>query len=95
MTSDEVACEMMAMSYQGLEQGDRGEALRPGPTDIRGAVRTPLLPLHRGPDLPHRPLPWQGDGAEPDGAEVGYYPWSYHPVASVCPVSKAALRYGT
>ena len=26
--------------------------------------------VHRGPDLPHRPLPGQGDGAEPDGAAL-------------------------
>ena len=37
-----------------------------GPRDHRGRRQG----LHRGADLPHRPLPGQGDGAEPDGAAL-------------------------
>lgn len=55
---------------QRLEQGDRGEAVRPGPGELAGAVSPPVLPVHGGPDLPHRPLPGQGDGPEPHGAQV-------------------------
>ena len=37
---------------------------RPGP------LRRPVDGVRGGPDLPHRPLPGQGDGAEPAGAAV-------------------------
>ena len=55
---------------EGLDAPDRREAVRPRPRlgarperDARGA-------LHRGPDLPHRPLPRQGNGPEHAGAAV-------------------------
>lgn len=55
---------------QRLEQGDCRKAIWARSSELRRAVYSPLSPLHRRPDLPHRSLPGQGDGAEPDGAQV-------------------------
>lgn len=55
---------------QRLEQGDRREAIWARPPELRRAVHSPVLALHRRPDLPHRSLPGQGNGAEPNGAQV-------------------------
>src|SRR5215210_3569876 len=44
-----------------------GEAVRAGPGERQGAQRGDPAPLRRGPDLPHRPLPRQGDGPEHPG----------------------------
>lgn len=58
------------LAKQRLEQADCWEALRPWPRELTGAVSPPVLPVHREPDLPHRPLPGQRDGPEPNGSEV-------------------------
>lgn len=55
---------------QRLEQGNCWEALWPWPPELTGAVSAPVLHVHRGPDLPHRPLPGQRNGPEPHGAQV-------------------------
>lgn len=55
---------------QRLEQGDCRKTIWTRSSKLRRAVHSPLLALHRRPDLPHRSLPWQGNGAEPNGAQV-------------------------
>lgn len=55
---------------QRVEQDNCWEALRPRPPELTGAVSPPVHPVHRGADLPHRPLPGQRDGPEPHGAPV-------------------------
>jgi glucose-6-phosphate 1-dehydrogenase len=47
-----------------------GKADRPRPRLGAGAERPDRRGLRRAPDLPHRPLSRQGDGAEPDGAAL-------------------------
>ena len=71
---------------QRLEQGDCGEALWTRPPELSGAVSPPLLPVLRGPDLPHRPLPGQRDGPEPHGAQVAN---SMHTFLSTIPPVKS------
>ncbi|NP_001087249.1 glucose-6-phosphate 1-dehydrogenase [Ovis aries] len=44
---------------QRLEPHHCGEALREGPAELQPAVQPHRLPVTRGPDLPHRPLPGQ------------------------------------
>ena len=55
---------------QRLEPGNCREAVWSWPPELTGAVSPPVLPVHRGSDLPHRPLPGQRDGPEPHGAQV-------------------------
>lgn len=55
---------------QRLDQGDCRKAIWAWSSELRRAVYSPLLALHRRPDLPHRSLPGQGNGAEPNGAQV-------------------------
>lgn len=57
---------------QRLEQGDCRKAIWARSSELRRAVHSPLLALHRRPDLPHRSLPGQGNGAEPNGAQVTF-----------------------
>jgi hypothetical protein len=53
-----------------LRPGGHREAVRVGRDERRGPLRRPVDGVRRGADLPHRPLPGQGDGAEPAGAAV-------------------------
>ena len=47
-----------------------GKADRPRPGSAHAIIERRRQGVHRGADLPHRPLPGQGDGAEPDGAAL-------------------------
>ncbi|XP_074878459.1 uncharacterized protein LOC142028541 isoform X1 [Buteo buteo] len=53
-----------------VEPGDRGEAVRPRPGQLRRPLPPPRGAFPRGSDLPHRPLPGQGDGPEPHGPQI-------------------------
>ena len=53
-----------------VRPGGHREAVRLGRGQRPGPVRGPLDGVRGGADLPHRPLPGQGDGAEPAGAAV-------------------------
>ena len=53
-----------------LEKADHREAVRQGSGVGPGAERRRAGPFSRGPDLPHRPLPGQGDGAEHPGVPL-------------------------
>ena len=54
----------------GMGAADRREAVRPRPRVGPRAQRPAPPVVQRGRDLPHRPLPRQGDGAEHAGAAV-------------------------
>ncbi len=73
---------------QRLEQGNCWETLWPWSPELTGAVSPPVVPVHRGPDLSHRPLPGQRNGPEPHGAQVRssmhiLYHW-YKPKCHTC-----------
>ena len=59
-----------ARERRRLQPADHREALRPRPGQRPGSEQAALHLLARGPGLPDRPLPRQGDGAEPDGDAV-------------------------
>ena len=54
----------------GLEPYHCGEAIRTRRGQLGPTVCPPLVSVYRVTDLPDRPLPGQGDGAEPDDPEV-------------------------
>ena len=58
---------------QGLA-GHHGEAVRDRPRKRGGAQRRTAQGLRRGPDLPHRPFPRQGAGAEHSGLPLRQRP---------------------
>src|SRR5207302_370122 len=53
-----------------LRSADRREAVRTRPEHRASTESQPARDLSRGPDLSHRPLPGQGDGAEHPGAAL-------------------------
>ena len=55
---------------QRMEPCCGGETLWKGQCQLSRAVPASQWPLPGGGDLPHRPLPRQGNGAEPAGTEV-------------------------
>ena len=61
-----------ARPSRGRRGARRASRSRSGATSPRRASSTTrvLLRVRRGADLPHRPLPRQGDGPEPDGAAL-------------------------
>ena len=59
-----------AAEHGGLDPADRREAVRPRPGLGAPPERDPAAALHRGGDLPDRPLPRQGDGPEHARAAV-------------------------
>ena len=58
------------LHVQRVESCCGGETLWKGQRQFSRAFPAPQWPLPGGGDLPHRPLPRQGDGAEPPGTEV-------------------------
>jgi len=54
------------------------KAVRARPQERAGAERAAAQVLHRGPGLPHRSLPGQGDRAEPDGDALRQHDFRAH-----------------
>ena len=63
-------CPAPSADVARLEPRRGGEALRRGLGHLGAAVARPGPLLQRGAHLPHRPLPGQGDGAEPARAAL-------------------------
>ena len=56
--------------YPAVGAGDHREAVRPRPGEREGAQPHRPEGVRGAPGLPHRPLPRQGDGAEPAGVPL-------------------------